>query len=862
MTAFIGSIVGACCRHARAVVAAFVLAALAAGIYTSQHFGIDTDNEKLISPALDWRKREARYDSLFPQRNNMILVVIDGATPELAERGQALLAERLASQKKVFPSVRQSGGGPFFLRNGLLFLPEAEVKSTTQQLISAQPFLGGLATDPSLRGVMDSLATVLQGVTHGQAKLEQVDRPMKAIANTLRTVADGGQAFLSWQSLVGAGGNGPARTRSFIEVQPALHFEALSPGAAASDQIRKAARDLELTPDHGVRVRLTGPIALQDEEFATLAERAGLMAFLMIAAVTLTLWLAVQSFRIIFSILATLVTGLTLTMGIGLLVVGVFNIISIAFVALFVGLGVDFGIQFSVRYRAERHGGKTLDGALVGAGRGVGTPLALAAAATAAGFFSFLPTNYAGVAELGLIAGMGMVIAFILAITMLPALIKLLHPPGERSEIGFSGFAGLDAFLLQRRRQVVLAFLAAGLVALACVPEVGFDFDPLDLRSRKVESVATLLDLAKDPDTSPNTIDVLAPSVADADKLAGRLSTVPEVGRVLTLNSFIPDDQEAKLAAIHDASFLMDAALNPFVQKPPPTDAEIVSSFASTAKTLRETAGAGAGEAARDAIRLASVLEKLAHEGPQARARADLALIPGLKGMLDELRASMQAAPVTRKSMPADLVRDWVAPNGAARIQVFPKDKRSGNEVMKKFSSAVLAVTPAATGAPISILESGNTIMGAFVKAGILAFIAITILLIIALRSLRDVVLTIAPLLLSALLTLATCVLIRLQLNFANVIALPLLLGIGVAFDIYFVEAWRGGARNLLQSALTRAVLFSALTTATGFGTLWVSSHPGTASMGELLLISLAWTLVTTLFFLPALLGPPKGKAR
>jgi hypothetical protein len=861
MMAFIGSIVGACCRHARAVVAVFVLAALGAAFYTAQHFGIDTNNERLISPDLDWRKREARYDALFPQHNNLILVVIDGATPELAQRAQALLAERLGSQKKVFPSVRQSGGGPFFLKNGLLFLPQAEVKTTTQQLISAQPFLGGLAADPSLRGVMDSLATALQGVAHGQAKLEQIDRPMKAIADTLGKVADGGQAFLSWQTLV-AGETRASRTRSFLEVQPALDFEALSPGAAASDQIRKAARDLQLTPDRGVRVRLTGPIALQDEEYATLAERAGLMGFLMIAAVTLTLWLAVKSFRIIFCILATLATGLTLTMGIGLFAVGVFNIISIAFVALFVGLGVDFGIQLSVRYRAERYGGKTLDGALVAAGRGVGTPLALAAAATAVGFFSFLPTSYAGVAELGLIAGIGMIIAFVVAITMLPALIMLVRPPGERSEIGFSRLAGLDAFLLHRRRQVVLGFLLVGLVALACVPLVSFDFDPLDLRSHKVESVATLFDLAKDPDTSPNTIDVLAPSLADADKLAARLSAAPGIGRTLTLSSFIPDDQETKLAVIRDASFLMDAALNPFVQKPPPTDAEVVSGFQSTAKALRDAAGSLTSDAAKDAVRLASVLENLSRQDPKARARADIALIPGLKAMLDMLRASMQASPVTLKSMPADLVRDWVAPNGAARVQVFPKDSSSGNEAMKKFSAAVLAVTPDANGAPISILESGNTIMGAFLKAGILAFIAITVLLIIALRSLRDVVLTIAPLLLSALLTLATCVLIGLQLNFANVIALPLLLGIGVAFDIYFVEAWRGGAHNLLQSPLTRAVLFSALTTASGFGTLWVSSHPGTASMGELLMISLGWTLVTTLFFLPALLGPPKARIR
>ena len=857
--AFIGSIVDMCCRHARAVVAIFVLAALGAGFYTSQHFGIDTNNEKLISPDLEWRKREARYDTLFPQHNNLILVVIDGATPELAQRGQALLAARLSAQKKNFPSVRESGGGAFFLKNGLLFLPEDEVKSTTRQLISAQPFLGGLAADPSLRGVMDSLATALQGVTHGQASLDQIDRPMKAIGDTLGDVAQGKQAFLSWQTLVSGSKRAP-RTRSFLEVQPALDFKALSPGAAASDDIRKAARDLHLTPDRGVRVRLTGPIALQDEEYATLAERAGLMGALMIAAVTLTLWLAVQSFRIIFCILVTLFTGLILTMGSGLLVVGMFNIISIAFVALFVGLGVDFGIQFSVRYRAERHSGETLDEALVCAGRGVGKPLALAAAATAAGFFSFLPTSYAGVAELGLIAGIGMVIAFVLAITMLPALIKLVHPPGEHAEIGFSALAGVDRFLIRNRWQVIIGFVIAGLLALACVPFVSFDFDPLDLRSHKVESVSTLLDLAKDPETSPNTIDVLAPSAADANKLADRLSALPEVGQVLTLDSFIPKDQNAKLTVIRDASFLMDAALNPFVQKPPPTDAEVVSSFRTTAKALRDAAGTATTGAAKDAVRLAGVLEKLASADPKARERANIALVPGLQTMLDELRDSMQAAPVTLKSMPPDLVHDWVAPDGTVRIQVFPKDNSSGNAAMKKFSAAVLSVTPAAAGAPISILESGNTIMGAFVKAGILAFIVITLLLIFVLRSLRDVALTIAPLVLGALLTLATCVLIGMQLNFANVIALPLLLGIGVAFDIYFVEAWRGGARNLLQSSLTRAVLFSALTTASGFGSLWVSSHPGTASMGELLMISLAWTLVTTLFFLPALLGPPKGE--
>jgi len=854
--AFIETVVGPCCRHARAVVAAFVLAALGAGLYTAQHFRMDTDSEKLISPDLEWRKREARFDALFPQQGNLILVVIDGATPELAMHAQGALAAKLERQKKLFPTVRQPGGGAFFLQNGLLFFPRAEVDKTLQQMIAAQPFLSALAADPSLRGVMDSLSTALMGVQHGQAKLEQIDRPMKAFGDTLDKIERGGKAWLSWQSLV-TGSADPARLRSFIEVQPALDFDALSPGAAATDAIRKAARDLGLTPDHGVRIRLTGPVPLSDEEFATLAERADLMGIVMLLAVTLTLWLAVKSFRIIVCILITLFTGLALTMGLGLAAVGVFNIISIAFVALFVGLGVDFGIQFCVRYRAERHVARDLEPALVRAGRGVGKPLALAAAATAVGFFSFLPTKYVGVAELGLIAGIGMIVAFVLAITMLPALLMLVGPHGEAEEVGLKSLAPADLFLRQNRRSVLIAATIAGLASLATIPLLHFDFDPLHLRSAKVESVSTLYDLMKDPQTSPNTIDVLAPSLDAADRLGARLSKLPEVGQVLTLKSFVPEDQQPKLAAIDDASFLLDAAVNPFDVKPAPSDAEVVASLATTAKSLRDAVANAQAGPAKDATRLAGILDRLAKAAPDTRKRSADALIPGLNALLDTLRSSLQAQPVSLKTMPKDFVRDWVAPNGVARIQVFPKDSSGSDVSLRKFATAVQRLAPEATGAPLSIRQSGDTIMGAFLQAGLWAFLAITVLLGFVLGRVRDVLLTLAPLLLSGLLTLATCVAIGLRLNFANVIALPLLLGIGVAFDIYFVVAWRNGAQNLLQSSLTRAVIFSALTTASGFGTLWLSSHPGTASMGELLMISLAWTLVTTLFFLPALLGPP-----
>ena len=854
---FIETIVNFCCRFAWATVAGALLLAGAAGWFTSAHFAMNTDSEKLISADVGWRQREIRFDTLFPQQTNLTLVVVDGATPELAESAAGALSARLAANPKLFPSVRRPDGGEFFNHNGLLFLSLPEVQQTMQQLFKAQPFLGALAGDPSLRGVMESLSTALLGIENGQARLADLQAPMSTFADSLSAAASGRTQFLPWRSLVTGAAPRPEEMRRFIEVKPRLNFEALEPGAQASRAIRAQARALGLGPEGGVRIRLTGGVPLSDEEFGTLTDRVWLMMGAMMAGVLATLWLALRSARVIFAILLTLMAGLAITMAIGLAAVGVFNIISIAFIALFVGLGVDFGIQFSVRYRSERFHQPDLSKALCHTGRSVGVPLALAAAATAAGFFSFLPTEYTGVAELGLVAGVGMIVAFLTSITMLPALLMLLKPHGEEHDVGFVALAPVDAFLGRHRRAVLRAAALAGVVSLVLTTLLRFDSNPLDLRSPKVESVSTLFDLMKNPQTSPNTIDVPAPNLAQADSLAARISRLPLVAQALTLSSFIPEDQDAKLAAIADAQSLLDPTLNPFDVKPPPSDAELVASFRATAQRLDAAAAKDSSPAGATAHRLATALNALAAGPATNRAHATQAFVPGLKVLLRQLSDSLSPQKVTLASLPADMKSEWIAKNGTARIQVFPKDTSNDPAALSAFSDQVLGVAPDATGAPISIRESGRTIVRAFIEAGVLSFIVIIILLFAVLRRSGDVMRTLAPLVLAGLLTLASCVVLHMKLNFANIIALPLLMGIGVAFNIYFVVAWRAGAKNFLQSSLTRAVLFSALTTASGFGTLWLSQHPGTASMGELLMISLGWTIITTLFVSPALLGPP-----
>ena len=301
------------------------------------------------------------------------------------------------------------------------------------------------------------------------------------------------------------------------------------------------------------------------------------------------------------AILITTLAGLAIATAMGTLLVGAFNLISVAFIPLFVGLGVDFGIQLSVRFRAERLEHPGIAPAVERAGRSLGGSLTLAAAAVTLGFLAFLPTNYVGVSELGIIAGVGMVFALLLALTLLPALLVLFEPRDQALEVGWRQLKPVDDYLVSHRKTVLWAFVAAMVVSVALLPLVRFDFNPFHLRNPHGEAMSTLSDLFKDPQENPNTIDVLAPSVAAADALAKRIDALPEVAQTVTLTSFVPGEQPEKLAAIADANSLLDFTLNPLGTSPPPTDAEVVAALRAAAAALGDAAGKTQGPAAADA---------------------------------------------------------------------------------------------------------------------------------------------------------------------------------------------------------------------------------------------------------------------
>ena len=857
LTSLVVSIVRTSVRFAVFTLLLGLLLAVGAGYYTSQHFAINTDINTLISDKMDWRQRDVQFDKAF-DRDSTILAVVEAPTPELTSAAALALEAKLRDDKKNFVSMQPLGSGEFFEKNGLLFLPTKEVAEVTGQFEKAAPLIEIMAGDPSIRGLTGALETGLAGVKRGEVKLDDTTRPFNQISQTVEDILNKGTANFSWRQLVSDKPLEDSDKRAFIEFKPVIDYSALEPGKEATDAIRKAASDLDFPGKYQARVRLTGPVPIANEEYATVQDGAITNGIGTVVVVLIILWLALHSGKIIFAVFLNLFVGLSITTAVGLWLVGSLNLLSVAFAVLFVGLGVDFGIQFSVRYRSERFKNDNLVEALGEAAERVAVPLSLAAMAITAGFLCFLPTDYRGISELGEIAGAGMIIAFLSSITVLPAILRLINPPGELEPVGYAFLAPVDRFLENHRVAIVTCTLAIAIAGLPLLYFMRFDFNPMNLRNPKAESIATFLDLRKDPNTGANAVDVMTNSDADARRIADKLEKLPEVLRVQWLESFVPDEQPAKLKLIAQGAKVLGPALNPDSIDAAPSDQENVDSLKSSVDSLRRNAGDGQSPGAVTARRLADAMEKLANSNEATRNKAQAIFVDPLKIVLDQLKNALQAQPISLQTLPDDIVRAWKAKDGLLRVEALPKGDPNDNDNLRRFASAVLVAEPTAIGGPVSILKSGDTVVEAFIHAGIYSLLVISIILWVTLRRITDVLMTLVPLLVAGAVTMEICVLIKLPLNFANIVALPLLLGIGVAFKIYYIVAWRSGRTNLLQSSLTRAIFFSALTTATAFGSLWLSSHPGTSSMGKLLALSLVTTLAAVLLFQPALMGKPR----
>jgi hopanoid biosynthesis associated RND transporter like protein HpnN len=865
--------VHACRRSPWIVVGATLLVTALSMLATVTFLSMNTDIAALFDDNVPFRAAEKAFDAQFPGEIDAIVAVVDGPSAMAAEQAGQRLAAKLAPRTDLFMTVTTPGGGPFFQRNGLLYLGVDDLNDLSTKLAAAQPLLASIATDRNARGLFRLFDLGFAAGAEGTPGAEGLAPAALQTADVIEAALAGQTKSINWNALFGAIAPPGQSARAMVVTKPKLDLTALEQGGAASAFIRESAKSLGLTPDKGYRVRLTGQIPLADEEFATVAEGTGIAGIMSIVLVTLLLLLALGSLRVVGATLITLLIGLILTVGWAAISVHELNLISVAFAVMFVGIAVDFAIQFCMRYRAERNAREpaadALDAGLDAAGAAMAQPLLLAAAATALGFFSFLPTDYRGVAQLGVIAGGGMIVAVVLSFTFLPALLRLMRPKPEASEIGYTWAAPFNRLLLARRTRVLTGSAIIAALALAALPRLAFDFDPLKLKDPTTESMSTALELMDDPLVNPNTLSVLVADPAAAKVMAAKLSALPEVKQAITISDLVPEDQETKLTMLDDLRGMLGPVLqdslsqNEAPSKPAPTVAEIIAAAEAAGRSANAYLAAQPtpGPMHDAAARIAPLFERL-KTAPADRIEAvSTGLLEGFDDAIAPLKTALGATPVTLGDLPEDLRSTFVARDGRYRVQAFPAGAGADAGNLEQFLKAVRSVAPDAVGSPVAIYESGVVVTHAFATAGVLAILTISFLLIAVMRRLDDVVRVLTPLLFAGLLTLGTCAITGFKLNFANIIALPLLLGVGVTFPIYFVSAWRDGEGLLLSSPAGRGMLFSALTTAAAFGSLALSKHTGTSAMGVLLTMALAYTLLATLVLLPALLGPAPEKA-
>lgn len=860
-------------RYAIWVLLAAILIATVSCIYVSRNLGMNTDTAEMLSEDLPFRVNLKHYNKTFPQDIDTLLIVLDAPTPEQVRVAAERLMKRLQEDTVNFSDVYSPRVDDFTARNGLLYQSVADLERITDSLAAAQPLITRITQEPTLTAFADVLTSAVDELNKGRdIELRPV---LSGVSDTLAARLDGSPRALSWQTMF----NGELQKNTYQEliiVKPKLDFTQLFPAEESIGAMYAAAKGVGITGNSPVQLRITGEVALAEEELNSSLrgmEYAGIITFVLVG---LVLYFAMRTGGLIVNVLICLLMGLILTATFATAVVGHLNLISIAFAVLYIGLGADFAIHFLLRYREVLENGSSANDAIHISGGDAGAALTACTVTNAIGFYAFMPTDYSGVAELGIISGTGMIISLIVTLTIGPALLRYSSSKIPARVVKKSSVGRVLELSLKWHKLTYAATLAATLAALLLLPQVRFDYNLLNMQDQKAQAVQTFRELLTDPDLSPWHVAVLAGNREQTEQLAQRLGQLPEVANVVTILDFVPDGQEEKYAYIQE----MALTVGPIGNTPPPQvriNSDVI--LAQQYQALRALAAvldrfvtnhpnhpAGAA-ATRLKAALTDMFEQLDKINNDEKLKLLYAIEDDLLEMLplalQSLRTATGAEPFDQEDLPAPLRDRWYSQAGEYRLAVYPVEDLNDNDALRRFVRAVQQVAPQAIGVPVISLEAGEAVVQAFIQAFSLALIGVVVILLLLLRSVKYTLLVLLPLLLSSLFTAALTVLLDVPFNFANIIALPLLLGLGIDSSLHMVYRSLNNelvSEILIHTSTARAIFYSALTALVDFASLMFSSHQGTASMGVLLTVGLAFTLICTLVILPVLLRSPASK--
>ena len=846
-------------RRPAFAMAVLLIITVIAGVHGSVTFRIDSDTEKLIRQDTDWRRQFDQFQAAFPMLVDTALVVVSGTSFEAVDGTVVELAQALEDADDVITSVFAPDADPFLRDRRLLFLTPEELDGVIGQLAAAQPALAQLSADPSLRGLFDLLTTGIEARENGRlpAMLPPLIEDVRASASD---VAAGGAGAIRWLDRILGTDQVDGLHYGIIVVQGEIDFDEARPYARMMQRLRQVIAATGYPAD--VQVRLTGEAPLAHEEVQAATDGVGLAGSVALVLLAIVLVFGVRSLRVVLATFAMLAMGFAWTISWAMLSVGEFTTLSIIFLVMFFGLGVDFAIHYALRVQEAL--ARPEESALPeqAAAGNAGGAIALCTLTSSIGFLAYMVTDYRGLAELGYISAGGMVIALFLTFSVIPAFFGLFGRPRPLAAKGMlatsPGRSPWDA-LVRHAGWLLGSTAILATIAVWQAGQMRFDYSVLALRNPASESMQTLAELQTAEQVTDYSLSVLT-DAEEAPEITERLRQLPSVAAVQTPADAVPDRQDEKQDQLADAQAIVGAALWAPEQLPAPTPAE------------REEAA----HALLDAIEAALADPDLAaeHQSLLTGLRRDLEAVldhperasrlrtveSGATGSLPDLFAWLERAlmvtPFTFDELPAGVRERLIGPEERQHLVVLPAEDISEVSALNRFIEDVRGVAPNATGRPVAEWGVGAIVVAAFIQALVTALILIFLVLLLTLRSLRDAVLVLTPLLLAALFTVATARLLNMPFNMANILVLPLIFGLGVDNGIHLVQRYRSEGRldALMTSSTPRAVLLSSLTTAGTFAALSLSPHQGTASIGMLLAIAIGWLLLTTLVLLPVLL--------
>ncbi|MEE7625108.1 MMPL family transporter [Methylobacter sp. Wu8] len=848
------------------VLSIVVLLSILALEYTAGHLSINTDTAELVAPDAPFQQNRRNFEKAFSQDLHTLLLVVESDTPELTKSATKRLLRLLSANKEHFNSAYIPNDNEFFRQNGLLYLDTDELHNLSNNLSLAQPFIGRIAQEPNLTGFFSIFEDALTNTDKTQDVPIDFISLVDKVALALHKTINGENALMSWESMIAE--KKTDSNSGFIIVAPKFDFTQIRPAENAIDSIRKAVDQIQDPNLPAVKVWVTGEVGLEDDELSGMSTGTFTAS---IFSIVLVLFILLVAYRSILLTLATL-----MTLALGMLFCGAFaafsvkelNLISVAFAVSNIGLGVEYAIHFCLRYRDNliHHIHKEL--ALRSTLMSTAPSLLLCAGTTSIGLYAFIPTDYKGVSELGLLAGTSLFICLLITLIVLPALLKIMPAPAKSQINGTrNGLEKLSKKLailpLHYAKPISIATFAIAVISIVLTFNVKTDFNPINLRDPNTESVIAFKNLMKDKETTPMTLTVLAKDENNAKALEQKLSALASVDKTVSLFDFEPTGQGDKLAVIEEMGLMLGAQTQNFPALKNDTDPvpgikrliKAVDTILPQKTDARErTALSNFKKELQDIL-----IELDARQQTSRRLFIDkiqTTLLGTLPSLMNELSASFNAKEVTLADLPADIKDKWLSKNGSYRIQIFPKKDLNDLTSLEEFITEVQSVAPETTDLPIMYWESMKEVISAFQEAIVIALVTIALLLFAIRRNVLDTALVMTPLILAGLFTMASAVLTNTPINFANIIALPLLLGLGVDNGIHMVEKLHHSMseeQNIYQSSTARAMFYGALTTASSFAGLAFSPHQGIASMGLIITMGIFWIMVCTFIILPAL---------